>query len=160
MWVSSAALFFAVSVTGLAFAAPAPGNTIDRCNWGHTTEMSDSDQGKTPRSEKESRTPEQKKIDSQLLYAIYQMRGEAAAKGVPTEPIQLRKDHKGRVFVDVTAKVSKKLLSRIEKLGGKIVYSSERYNSITAYIPLKELESLAHSSDVKFIMPHAEAMHN
>jgi len=36
--------------------------------------------------EKEGRTPEQEKIDSQLLYAIYQLRGEAESKGVPTEP--------------------------------------------------------------------------
>src|SRR5690348_13517497 len=61
--------------------------------------------------EKEDRTAEQKKIDSQLLYAIYQLRGEAQAKGTPTEPIPLERDAKGRVLVDVRAVVSKKLVS-------------------------------------------------
>jgi len=108
--------------------------------------------------EKESRTPEQKKIDSQLLYAIYQMRGEAEAKGVPTEEIKLRKDAKGRVLVDVRARVSKKLISCIEELGGKIVSTSERDHSLIAYISLDKLEDVARSKDVKFISPAAEAI--
>jgi len=66
--------------------------------------------------EKEGRTPEQEKIDSQLLYAIYHLRGEAESKGVPTEPIQLEKDVKGRVLVDVRAPVTKKVLAQSKDL--------------------------------------------
>ncbi len=110
--------------------------------------------------EKESRTPEQRKIDSQLLYAIYQMRGEAKAKGVPTDGIRLRKDDKGRVLVDVRAIVTDKLVSTIRRHGGRIVSRSERYHSILAYVALGKLETIARSDDVKFISPAAEARTN
>ena len=110
--------------------------------------------------EKDQRTPEQQKIDSQLLYAIYQMRGEAEAKGVPTEPIPLEKDDKGRVLVDVRAPVTKKILARIGKLGGAVVSSSDRDHSIIAYLPLGKIEALARSGEVKFIAPKAQSMTN
>jgi hypothetical protein len=113
-----------------------------------------------PNQEKDQRTPEQQKIDSQLLYAIYQMRGEAEAKGVPTEPIPLEKDAKGRVLVDIRAPVTRKVQARIEKLGGTIVSSSDKYQSIIAYLPLGKLEPLARSREVKFIAPKAQSMTN
>jgi hypothetical protein len=69
------------------------------------------------------RTAAQQKLDSQLLYAIYQMRGEAEAKGVPTEPIPLEKDAKGRVLVDIRTPAIKKIMARIEKFGGEVVSS-------------------------------------
>lgn len=115
---------------------------------------------RSPGQEKESRTPEQQKIDSQLLYAIYQARGEAKGKGVPAETITLRKDDQGRVLVDVRAKVTSKLASEIRNLGGKVVSSSEKYNSIIAYVALEKLETIARSQEVKFIMPAAEAITN
>ena len=93
--------------------------------------------------EKEGRTPEQEKIDSQLLYGIY-LRGEAESKGVPTEPIQLEKDVKGRVLVDIRAPVAKKVLAQVKGFGGTVVSSSDRYHSIIAYLHLGKLEALAH----------------
>jgi len=113
-----------------------------------------------PNQEKDQRTPEQQKIDSQLLYAIYQMRGEAEAKGVPTEPIPLEKDAKGRVLVDIRVPVTRKVLTRIEKLGGTVLSSSDKYQSIIAYLPLGKVEPLARSREVKFIAPKAQAMTN
>lgn len=113
-----------------------------------------------PNQEKDQRTPEQQKIDSQLLYAIYQMRGEAEAKGVPTEPIPLEKDAKGRVLIDIRAPVTRKILARIEKFGGSVVSSSDKYHSIIAYLPLEKLEPLARSREVKFIAPKAQSMTN
>jgi hypothetical protein len=113
-----------------------------------------------PNQEKDQRTPEQQKIDSQLLYAIYQMRGEAEAKGVPTEPIPLEKDAKGRVLIDIRAPVTKKLLARIEKFGGNVLSSSDKYHSIIAYLPLGKLEPLARTREVKFIAPKAQSMTN
>jgi hypothetical protein len=114
----------------------------------------------SPGQEKDQRTPEQQKIDSQLLYALYQTRGEAEAKGIPTEPIPLEKDAKGRVLIDIRAPVSRKLLGRIEKLGGQVVSSSKEYHSIIAYLSLEKLEPLARSREVKFISPKAQAMTN
>jgi len=111
-----------------------------------------------PDREKESRTRAQRKIDSQLLYAIYQMRGQARKKGTPTAEIRLRKDEKGRVLVDVRAQVTEKLVSRITKLGGAVVSRSESYHSILAYLPLGKLETLAKYREVVFIGPASESV--
>jgi hypothetical protein len=108
--------------------------------------------------EKEHRTPAQQKIDSQLLYAIYQARGEAAARGTPTEEIPLRKDDRGRVLVDVRVPVTQALLKRITRLGGRIVETSARHQSVLAYLKLEKLETLAGLKDVKSISPAAEAV--
>jgi hypothetical protein len=112
----------------------------------------------TQTNEKESRTPEQKKIDSQLLYAIYQMRGEAEAKGVPTEEIKLRKDSKGRVLVDIRSVVTSNLVSIVKKTGAKIVSISQRDDSLVAYVPLNQLERIARVKEVRFISQPSEAI--
>jgi len=110
--------------------------------------------------EKESRTPAQQKIDSQLLYAIYQMRGEAEKKGTPTEPIPLKKDANGRVLIDIRSPVTKKLQSLIRSLKGKVVSTSQRDDSTIAYLSLGRIEKLAQNASVKFISAPAEAMTN
>ncbi|HEX8920895.1 MAG TPA: hypothetical protein VF766_05430, partial [Pyrinomonadaceae bacterium] len=74
--------------------------------------------------EKSKRTPAQKKIDSQLLYAIYRQRGEAEAKGVPTGELGVKFDEKGRAIVTIRARVTSALLTKIKRVGGKVVSSS------------------------------------
>ena len=85
------------------------------CPYRHGEMNSRLPNNQTQIDEKESRSPAQKKIDSQLLYAIYQMRGEAQAKGIPTEPIVLRRDSKNRVLVDIRSEVTRKLTSVLKK---------------------------------------------
>jgi len=108
--------------------------------------------------EKASRTVAQKKIDSQLLYALKQKRGET--KGVPTGRIDLEFDKKGRALVDITANVTTELKSQIQKLGGAVVSDDARYHTIRAKLALEKLESLAKRHDVRFIAPAAQAMNN
>ena len=108
--------------------------------------------------EKESRTPAQKKLDSQLIYALKQKRGET--RGVPTQRIDLKPDAKGRVLVDITARVSARLLKKIRKLGGEVVSTSDRYHTTRAWLALEKLEVLAAAADVRFIAPAAQAMTN
>jgi hypothetical protein len=109
-------------------------------------------------SERDSRTPAQRKINSQLLYEIYRLQGTAAQKGVPTEPTGVRIDDKQRAFVDVRADVTPELQQAIETLGGTIVSTSERDRSTLAWIPLLKLEQLAEESAVTAIEPAAEAI--
>ena len=109
-------------------------------------------------SEKESRTPAQQKIDSQLLYAIYQMRGEAKMKGVPSEPIMLRKDKKGRVLVDIRSVIGPRLLSLVKKRGGSVLSKSQKDHSLIAFLPLVELERIARLKEVEFISQPSEAI--
>jgi hypothetical protein len=110
------------------------------------------------RDEKESRTPAQQKIDSQLLYAIKQRRGET--QGIPVEPIELDLDAKGRALVDITAKVTTRLISKIRKLGGSVISKSETYQTVRARMKPEKLEALAAAADVRFIAPAYEPMNN
>lgn len=147
MWIT--ALFILLSATG-AVVGDWRSEAISLC--GPTHQMQS--------NEKDSRTPAQRKIDSQLLYAIYQMRGEGEAKGIPTEPIVLRRDNKDRVLVDIRSDVTKKLISVIKKSGGNILSISQRNHSLVAYVPLKQLEKIAELKEVRFITQPAEAVTN
>jgi len=110
--------------------------------------------------EKRGRTTAQKKIDSQLLFAIYRKRGEAKAKGVPSGELRVRFDEKGRAIVSIRARVTKAVLDKIKSLGGEVISSSETYKDILAHVPLEKLEKLATLQDVIAIMPAEEATTN
>jgi hypothetical protein len=65
--------------------------------------------------EKEARTPVQKKIDSKLLYAAKEDRGEAITPLVRTLETNLNKDARGLIAVDIKVNsVSKTLVKAIE----------------------------------------------
>jgi hypothetical protein len=102
-------------------------------------------------SEKESRTPAQQKINSQLLYEIYRLRGEAARKQVPEGATLVRLDARKRALVDVRAAVTPALQEKIEKLDATIVSTSREYDSIVAWVPLLKLERLAEDGTVRAI---------
>jgi hypothetical protein len=116
------------------------------------------DAAQTPPDEKESRTPAQRKLDSQLLYALYERRGESGRRGTPKSDVEV--DERGRVLVDIRARVSKGLLTRVRRLGGEVVSSSESYHTVMAKFPLERLEALAARADVRFIAPAAKATTN
>jgi hypothetical protein len=108
-------------------------------------------------TEKELRTPAQRKINSQLLYEIYRLRGEAAQKHVPEGDTLVRVDAKKRALVDVRAAVTPALQETIEKFDAVIVSTSREYDSIVAWVPLLKLEQLAENATVRAIEPAAEA---
>jgi hypothetical protein len=109
-------------------------------------------------AEKESRTPAQQKINSQLLYEIYRVRGEADRKGVPPGPTGVKIDARRRALVDVRAAVTPELQQKIRDLGGAVLATSGPDRSILARVPLRNLERLAAESAVQFIEPAAEAI--
>jgi hypothetical protein len=111
-------------------------------------------------SEKEARTPAQRKINSQILYEIYRRRGDARRKGVPPAPTGVDVDGRGRALVDVRAEVTPALQKSIRSIGGVILSSSAEHRSIIARVPLLELERLAGESTVRFIEPAAKATTN
>jgi hypothetical protein len=108
-------------------------------------------------SEKDSRTPAQQKINSQVLYEIYRARGEAAAKHVPPDPTGVRIDGQKRALVDVRVDVTPAMEQKVRSLGGTIESVSSQYRSIIAWIPLLRLEELARERAVYAIEPKAEA---
>lgn len=105
---------------------------------------------------KRARTPAQRKMDTQLLYALKQKRGEA--RGVPSAPVELDLDERGRTLVDITAVVTPRLISKVTKLGAEVVSSSERYHTIRARLALDKLEAVAGLKEVRYVSPAAKAM--
>ena len=91
-----------------------------------------------PGGEKESRTPAQQKINSQLLFEIYRARGEAERKGVPPGDTRVRIDALGRALVDVRADPTPALQKKIQRLGGVVLSTSARDKSIIARIQLTQ----------------------
>ncbi|HST20832.1 MAG TPA: neuroendocrine convertase 1, partial [Blastocatellia bacterium] len=109
--------------------------------------------------EKESRTPAQQKIDSQLIYAGKMYRGQSIAAGIPTLEVNVGLESDGRVVVDITANViDEKLLAGIKAAGGEVLIVSEPYRSIRAKLPINQLETIAGFSQVRFIQPEQKAM--
>ena len=110
--------------------------------------------------EKVSRTPAQRKIDSQLLSEIYRRRGQAAQKQEPPGETGVKVDARGRALVDLRADVTPALLKKVQRLGGTIQSTSVELRSILAWVPLLKLEQLAGDPAVSSIQPAAEAITN
>jgi hypothetical protein len=107
--------------------------------------------------EKESRTPAQQKIDSQLLYAGKMFRGQSIAEGIPTLEVDVGMKDDGMVIVDITAIVNADILNLINKSGGEVISSSEAYQTLRARVSINVLEDIAALPTVKFIQPKQEA---
>src|SRR5262245_2013258 len=108
--------------------------------------------------EKNSRTPAQKKINSHLIYAMKEQRGEAMTKYGEVRTLSsamsmAKPDSEGRVLVNIKAAASKQLIMNIEKLGGEVKSVSEKGGAIRALLPPRSLEELASVEDVKSISP-------
>ncbi|HKA36977.1 MAG TPA: S8 family serine peptidase, partial [Thermoanaerobaculia bacterium] len=108
--------------------------------------------------DKRARTPAQKKIDSNLIYASRQTRGQPAATGVPMLQTFIDVGPAGDTVVDITGVVTPSLIARLQELGGSVVDSQPSYRSLRAIVPLASLEPLAEHPGVIFIQPKQEAM--
>ncbi|MGZ6988223.1 MAG: hypothetical protein ACXVH0_04610, partial [Thermoanaerobaculia bacterium] len=105
-------------------------------------------------AEKSSRTPAQQKMDSQLLQAVRESRGQPMAAGVSLAPANVGTDVSGKLEVDINARASETLDAltvEIEALGGEILYPSWQYKTIRARIDLAAAETIASLPDVVFI---------
>ena len=106
--------------------------------------------------EKESRTPAQQKLDSQLVYAIKQARGEPITEAVERLETGVRVDERGRTAVDISGQVTKRVLAAITNEGGTVVNYFKSERSIRAELPLASVEKIALLSEVRFIRPADE----
>src|SRR5512141_185029 len=113
-------------------------------------------------AEKSARTPAQLKMDSQLLQALRESRGQPMAAGVNLAPAQVGTDVNGRVAVDVGVRTMAALdavTAQIEALGGEIVVPSWPYRTIRARIDLAQAEAVAGLPDVTFVQPAVRSLH-
>jgi hypothetical protein len=109
-------------------------------------------------AQKASRTPAQKKLDSQLLLEIDRRRSDTTQRDLPPDETGVKVDQKGRALVDVRANVTSDLEKKIRALDGAIVSTSPQYRSIIAWLPLLKLEQLAEDSAVVAVVPAARAI--
>ena len=112
----------------------------------------------TLQAEKASRTPSERKLDSQLIYTLRQQRNGQVAAGLSRFKSDLRLRPGNRVQVDIQAEVSAPLLQRISALGATMVFSSKSHHSIRAELPLAALVALASDPLVQSIRPADEAL--
>jgi len=106
--------------------------------------------------EKTSRSPAQRKLDSQLIHAIRQAQGLPMAPGVTTLRTNVVTDASGRVEVDLKAVVTPGLLEAIQQVGATIVSSFPNFGSIRAKIPINRIEEVAALAAVRMIRPAAK----
>jgi subtilase family protein len=106
--------------------------------------------------EKESRTFDQRKLDSPLIYSLKEWRGQRLTDSVDVLPSldRLNMNASG-ALVDVRATVSDELVGAIAQLGGSIVSSSATGGRLRARVPLDQLEALAALPDVELVKPAA-----
>src|ERR1043166_6257562 len=109
-------------------------------------------------SEKASRTPAQRKMDSQLVYAVKQSRNEVIAAGVAQLHIGAKVEADGSIIVDIRAGVAQALLDEIANRGGKVIDSVPQFREVRARVPLHQIEALAARADIDFIRPAVRAM--
>jgi hypothetical protein len=109
-------------------------------------------------AEKKARTPVQRKIDPQLLYAAKMNRGEAIVEGVQTLAVNVTKTKSGSVIVDISGQITNSLLDLLKANGANVLVSTPRFNSVRAEVALNNLEAIAASPDVRYIQSKQEAM--
>ncbi len=93
-----------------------------------------------------------------MLIALRQKRGERGSLSL--QRIDIKVDRQGRALIDISAIISPRLVSKIEKLGGLVIYKSEKYQTVRAHLALNRVESLASDQDVRFIAAAFEPLNN
>lgn len=108
--------------------------------------------------EKLSRTPAQRKIDSQLIFENKKQKRQSIADGTDTLETGIKLDKQGKVLVDIKVSSSKLVEPVLAKLGADV--TSLFPKDISARVPLNAIEDLAANPEVIYIMPAAEYMTN
>ncbi len=108
--------------------------------------------------QKQSWTPAQRKIDSQLIFENKKQNKQQIADGVATLETGIELDKQGKVLVDIKVSSSKLVEPILAKLGAEV--SSVFPKDIRARVPLNAIEDLAANQDVLYIMPAAAYMKN
>src|SRR5262245_53680523 len=109
-------------------------------------------------SEKDYRSPAQRKIDSQLLYAFKMSRGENIAAGVSRLEVAVKMDAEEKTVVDITAIIDDSLMKELRTAGAEIMSAFPEYHSLRAAVPLAQLEVIAEFPQIRFIQPKQESM--
>lgn len=111
---------------------------------------------------KQARTAAEKKLDSNLLFAV-RAHALAQTRGVVTVPdfvqsfIDKNVDADQTIFVVIKAPVSRELIAALQSLGAREVSEFPQFETVTARVPIGALLAIAQRSDVRSIGPREEA---
>ena len=105
------------------------------------------------REEKNSRTPAQRKMNSQLVHAVKSRRGDRQLREMSKLKSNVDVAADNTTLVDIKAVVTPELLKKIEQLGGTVVNSYIEYEAVRARLSLDVIEQLAARTEVKNIQP-------
>jgi hypothetical protein len=110
---------------------------------------------------KATRNPDQQKMDSQLLQAVLEARGQQLVSGVALAPVEMIRINGDFVAVDINVTTSAAvyaLVAKLEDLGGTIIHASAPYKTVRAQIHLADAETVAAFPEVTFIQPAVQAL--
>lgn len=93
--------------------------------------------------EKRSRTPAQRKIDSQLLYAAKMKRGIAITREVPSLETDVKFDESNRTTVQIVANGGADLIEKLHDLGVQVSSNGFGMRSIRASASADQIEAIA-----------------
>jgi hypothetical protein len=110
--------------------------------------------------EKRSRSRVQRKIDSQLLFAMKARRGEPITSEVKSLELNVEVGDAGQTVVDIATTSPSDLLPKLDDWGVQVLSAVARHGSIRARVPLDSLEEIAALPEVVFIQPKQIAYTN
>ena len=105
--------------------------------------------------EKETRTPAERKIDSQLLYARRMEMGLPIAPGVQTLEVYVPHAGDGHVVVNVKATVTNRLVQSLSGMTGEMKQTGS--TDLELHVGLDQIEAIAEQPDVLWVGPKHEA---
>ena len=105
--------------------------------------------------EKETRTPAEQKIDSQLLYARRMQKGLPVAPGIQTLEVDIPYAADGHVIVDVKANVTTNLLAQLNGVTTELLKTSPR--DLQLHVDLDQIEAIAAQPEVLYVQPRQRA---
>jgi hypothetical protein len=103
-------------------------------------------------AEKAARTPAQRKMDSNLLYAARMAAGKEIAPGVTKLETGIEISD-GMVRVDIRTRETEDVAALVKKLGGQEIRSFTFAKSVNARLPISQLETLAGDARVLGVTP-------
>src|SRR5205807_10231048 len=108
--------------------------------------------------EKDSRTPVQQKIDSQLLYESKMEVGQPIADGIFAVETDLPYAADGHVIADVQANAGSAVGARLGAAGIEVISTSADGSSLRVHINVDQAEAVAADPDVVFLQPRQDAV--
>ena len=111
-------------------------------------------------AEKEARTPAQRKMDSNLHYALLMQRNQAITPHVPTLETGIEIAPDGTVLLDLKGSITDALKNSVRQMGGTIFTAFPQYRAMRLRLPLGQTENLAGNADVTFLRPASRAKTN